>query len=159
MMIRSMKRLVWGGLLVAGVVIASGCDRGARRPTVSESAIVGTWVEMVEKAAPSPRVRARPESKYVRRVTLNADKTFEFSLRTKSGEETKFKSEGTWAIEEGAIVFKVTSSTFPENDERADWAPESSVGVRQRDVSGEGTIEVLPIVDLEGMVVDFKRAP
>ncbi len=156
-MIRSMKRLVWGGLLAAGVVIATGCDRGARRATVDESAIVGSWIELVEKAAPSPRVAPRTETKYLRQLTLNADKTFEFSLRSKSGEAAKFKSEGTWAIEEDLIVFKVTSSTIGEKDERYNWAPESSVGVRERDISGEGLIQVLAIADLEGMVIDYKR--
>lgn len=156
-MIRSMKRLVWGGLLTAGVVIAIGCDKGPRRPTIDESALVGSWAELAEQAAPSPRVQPRAVTKYVRHVTLNADKTFEFSLRTKSGEPTKFKSEGTWAIEEGTIVFTVTSSTIPDEDERRGWAPDTSDGTREKDISGEGLIEVLQIVDLDGMAVNYKR--
>jgi hypothetical protein len=153
MMIHSMKRLVWGGLLAAGVVFAVGCDRGPQRPAIDEASLVGSWVEVKDKGARSPRMAPLPESPFVRHVTLNADKTFEFSLRSKSG-EPKFKSEGTWAIEEKMIVFKVTSSTFPENDERRGWAPESSEGVKKK---GAGD-EVLPILDLDEMVVDYKRA-
>jgi hypothetical protein len=157
MMMHATKRLVWGGLLATGVVMMMGCERGPSRPAIDESAIVGKWVEVVEQAAPSPRMRARAETKYVRHLTINADKTFEFALHTKSGEPTNLKSEGTWAVEEKVLVFNVTDSTIAEKDERRAWAPESSDGVREKDIAGEGLIEVMETVDLEGMVVDYKR--
>ena len=157
-MMHATKRLVWGGLLATGVVMAIGCEKGPRRPAIDESAIVGSWIEVVEQAAPSPRVRARAETKYVRHLTINADKTFEFTLRTKSGEPAKLKSEGTWAVEEKVLVFKVTDSTIADKDERRNWAPESSDGIREKDIAGEGLIEVIETIDLEGMLVNYKRA-
>jgi hypothetical protein len=159
MMVRSSKQLVLGGFLAVGLVAAIGCEKHYTRPPIDTSAILGSWIEIVQQGKPSPRVRAREPQAYVRYITLNEDKTFEFTLRTRDGKPTKYKAEGTWAIEENTLKFKVTSSTFAEKDERRNWVPESSLGIHKRDVGAEGRIDALPIADLEETVVDYKRAP
>lgn len=155
-MIRS-ARSVLSGLLLVGVAAATGCEKGPTRPPIDASAIVGSWIELADQGPPSPRVQPRKEQTHLRHLTLKEGKTFEFSLRTKAGKPTKHKIEGTWAIEDNEVVFKVSSSTFADNDERRDWAPESSLGIRRKDVSGRGEVEVFSIVDLEGFQTSYVR--
>jgi len=161
-MIYSTKRLVLGSLLATAVIMTTGCNKGPTRPPIEEAAIVGDWIEVVKEASTSARVAPTGEKKTLRHLTLNADKTFTFSLRTKSGKPLKgdFKCEGTWSINAELIQleFKVSNSTFPENDERRDWAPETSLGLTKRDVAGSGITEVMIAEDLMGSPTTYMRA-
>lgn len=160
MMILSTKRLIFGGLLAAGFVLAAGCDRGPDRPPVDTTKLVGDWIEMANQAAINPRVPSadQQKKKEYRYITFKNDNTFEFSVRTESGEPTKDKGkiEGTWTITpENTLTFKVTGNTFADGSERRDWAPESSVGISQREGPERMPIEVITIVDVEGEVTAF----
>ena len=162
-MIRSTNRLALGGLLAVGIALATGCQKKYTPPPIDTSAIVGNWIEVVEQVPTSPRVPVASAKKHLRHVTINADKTFEFTLRTASGVPVKKKnSEGAWEVrpEEGAelLYFEVANTTFGEDDERRDWAPMSSIGIRKRDVGGHGVVETLVIEDLEGENITYIRA-
>lgn len=162
-MIRSMNRLALGGLLAVGIAVATGCQKKYTPPPIDTSAIVGSWMEVVEEAPANPRMPTASPKKYLRNLTINADKTFEFTLRTASGDPVKNRSsEGAWDVraEEGAelLYFDVANTTFGEDDDRRDWAPVSSIGIRKRDVGGHGVVETLVIEDLEGENVTYIRA-
>jgi len=146
------KRLMTVGLLAAAALLAGGCKRGPTRAPIDPGAITGTWIEVQEKGQRTARVAPQQETGFVRHLTVNADKTWTMVLHKKSGEATQDKWEGTWAIEDNILMFKVASSTVDEKSERRDLAPESSDGIRKRE-----TGEVLSVVDLQGMAVDFKR--
>ena len=68
-------------LLAAATLIVTGC--GKSRPpeaTLSDSDIVGSWLEVPRtEAATARRVKTVEEQKFLRHVTINADKTFAFS--------------------------------------------------------------------------------
>jgi len=100
------------------------------------------------------------EKKVLRYITFKEDNTFEFSLRDKAGKPSKDQSkvEGTWEIVESEIVFKITSNTFADTDERRDWAPEASLGIAPREVGDEGIINVLSVRDAEGATMLYKSA-
>jgi hypothetical protein len=153
----SAKRVVLVGLLAAGILCGPACKKGSSRPPIESSAIVGKWVEVKDQGERSPRAAPRKETKFVRHITLNPDNTYVMTLYTQSGEATKDKIEGTWKIEDNMLVFQTTSSTFGQKDERRDWAPESSDGIVKRNMPGEGTIEVLSVIDMYGTVTYYKR--
>ena len=159
-MIQSVKQLVLAGLVVAGAVIVFGCEGQPGRPPFEASALVGNWIEVADQASINPRMRGAGAGKTeYRYLVLNADNTFEFSVRDKSGKPAKGdnKIEGSWQIKKSELVFTVTNSTFPKADERNDWAPETSLGIEKKQVQGRGITEVLTVVDLTGMPTTFVR--
>lgn len=159
-MTRFAKRPLLVGLLAAVVVIASGCERQAGRPPFEASALVGNWIEIADQASVNPRMRGAGAGKTeYRYLVFNADNTFEFSVRSKSGKPAKGnnKIEGTWQITSNELIFAVTNSTFPKADERNDWAPETSLGIEKKQVQGRGITEILTVVDLTGMPTTFVR--
>jgi hypothetical protein len=163
MMTLSTKRLACGGLLAAGLLVVASCERGPGRPPIDTTQLVGNWIELADQAAVNPRARVADEEKKkdYRYIAFKNDNTFEFSVRTESGEPTKDKGqiEGTWAITtENTITFTVTNNTFADGSERRDWAPEFSAGISQKEAPGRGTIQALTIVDVEGGATAFTRA-
>lgn len=164
-MIRSNKRLVFLGLLATGMMIATGCGKGSRKPPpVDENALAGNWIEYTGKITSSPRARTTDtkKKKSIRYLTVNADKTFEFSLKDNSGKPAKKgkKVEGTWEInlEEQEIIFTVTNNAFKAGEEGHDWAPMSSYGPKEKDVSGQGMMMMLSVADISGSSTMYKRA-
>jgi len=153
---RFSKRAALPVLLVASALVASGC--GKSRPPeaiLSDAAVVGSWIEAPPKAVESSR-RARPSApqEFRRHVTLNADKTFVFSLRTLDGAPTKDdkKAEGTWEIntELNVVEFTVSKNPFKSSETGHDWVPETMSELAQKEMAEGGMSDVIYAYDLAG---------
>jgi hypothetical protein len=143
-------------LLAAGALIATGCGKG--RPaetTLTDALVAGSWLEIAPKVVPSARraETVKPQN-FLRHVTLNADKTFVFSLRTLDGAKTKDdkKVEGTWEIDKemNVVVFTVTDDPFKSGEEGYNWVPETLSQLIKKEVEGLGKTDVIYAEDLAG---------
>jgi hypothetical protein len=161
-MTRFSKPIVFSVLLVAGILIATGC--GKSRPqelTLTDSAVTGSWLESAPTTTASPRRAQTSEPKFLRHVTLNADKTFIFSLRTLDGAVTSDdkKVEGTWEIdsEQNAVALTVTKNPFKSSETGYDWVPETLSEMTQKEIAGEGKTDIIYATDLAGRSAKLVR--
>ena len=153
---RFSKRAALPVLLVASALVASGCGKSRPQEAIlSDATVVGSWIEAPREAAESSR-RARPSApqEFLRHVTLNADKTFVFSLRTLDGAPTKDnkKAEGKWEINTdlNVIEFTVGSNQFKSGETGHDWVPETMSEMAQKEVAGRGMTDTIYAYDLAG---------
>jgi hypothetical protein len=150
------RRVTLGVLLVTGVLVATGCGKSRpKETTLNDTLVTGSWIEVPPKAAaPSARVRSSAPQEFLRHITVNADKTFVFSLRTLDGKPTKDdkKVEGTWELntELNLIEFTVGNNPFKTNETGHDWVPETMSQLGKKDVPGKGMTEVIFVSDLAG---------
>lgn len=153
---RFSKRATLPVLLVASGLVVSGC--GKSRPPeaiLNDAAVVGSWIEAPPKAGgPSRRVRPSAPQEFLSHVTINADQTFVFSLRTLDGAPTKDdkKAEGTWEIntELNIIEFTVGKNPFKSGETGHDWAPKTMSEMTQKEVAGGGMSDIIYAYDLAG---------
>jgi hypothetical protein len=119
--------LVLGCLVVAGLAVTTGCDKGGGQgpPPMDAQAIIGTWLEVREGPRVStPRFQAPEwESPNIRQITFNADNTFKLIVCKPSGTplDASKAIEGTWKVEENSVRFTVTSNTL--EGKYQDWVP------------------------------------
>ena len=157
------KSVTFSVLLVAGVLVATGC--GKSRPpetTLSDSAVAGSWLESAPKVVASARRTQTAEpQQFLRHITVNADKTFVFSLRTLDGAPAKDdkKVEGTWEIdsEQNMVILTVTNNPFKPNETGYDWVPEKMFDLTQKEIAGEGKTDIVYATDLRDRSANLVR--
>jgi hypothetical protein len=132
---RAHVMLTWVAVaaLAASLLDLTGCGRrGGARQAFDEKAYVGTWMETREP--PSARM-AVPEvaNPNLRRLTISGDRTFKLEICNAEGKPLSPAQtvEGTWTVEERAIVFTVGKSTL--KDAQKDWAPTRTSGLMERE--------------------------
>jgi len=149
-------------LLVAGTLIATGCGKGRTQEAVlSDSLVVGSWLEPPPREMPSARRAQTVAREFVRHITINADKTFVFSLRTLDGGPTKDdkKVEGTWAIDsaQNMVILTVTKNPFKSNETGYDWVPETLSEMAEKEIAGQGQTDIMYAMDLGGRSAKLVR--
>lgn len=149
-------------LLVAGTLIATGCGKGRTQEAVlSDSLVVGSWLEAPPREIPSARRAQTVAREFVRHITINADKTFVFSLRNLDGSLTKEdkKVEGTWTIDsaQNLVVLTVTNNPFKASETGYDWVPEALSEMAEKEIAGQGKTDVIYATDLTGRSAKLVR--
>lgn len=161
---RFSKRVTVPLLLVAGMLVVTGCGKSRPQEAVlTDAAVVGNWLETAPTNVSSGR-RAKTETQeYRRHVTLNADKTFVFSLRTLDGDPTKDNKQttGTWKIdtEQNMVMFTVAENGFKAGETGRDWVPEFLYQLARKDIDGRGMTDVIYSTDLTGKSARLVREP
>jgi len=150
-------RLAAAAIVAACVVATVGCQKKYVPPPIDPTAITGDWVQYVETAPENPRVRAAAPPKYLRHLTINADKSFTFSIVNKDGSPANpnWNAEGTWEVrkEEGGgemLYFTVTKNNIPDSSEYHGWVPASSIGIRPHEIGSRGRIDAMDVADAAG---------
>jgi hypothetical protein len=161
---RFSKRVTIPLLLVAGVLVVAGCGKSRPEEAVlSDDAVVGNWLESPPKVVASARRAQTEPQKFLRHVTLNADKTFVFTLRTMSGDPTKDDKQitGTWEIdgEQNMVMFTVTDNGFKAGETGRDWVPESLHEMTQREIADRGMTDIIYATDLASRSAKMVREP
>ncbi len=132
---RAQSMLAWMAVvgLAAALLDLTGCGRrGGAQQAFDEKAYVGTWMEVREP--PSPRMAAPEVSNpNLRRLTISADRTFKLEICNAEGKPLSPAQtvEGTWTVEERALVFNPAKSTLKE--QQKDWAPKRTTGLIERE--------------------------
>jgi hypothetical protein len=160
---RFSRRAALPVLLVASALVASGCGKSRPQEAVlSDAAVVGSWIEAPPKAVESAR-RARPSApqEFLRHVTLNADKTFVFSLRKLDGAPPKDdkKAEGTWELNTqlNVIEFTVGTNQFKSGDTGYDWVPKTMSEMARQEVAERGMSDIIHAYDQTGSSAKLVR--
>ena len=153
-MIRLTGRLLVGTALVMSGLVVAGCEKKPVRPKVDTSAMAGTWVEKKTDAGRGRVQVVGPQS--LRHLTINSDKTFEFTLTTDSGQAIDGKATGTWAVEGEMVVFDVKENTF-KKEEHKQMAPASSDGVFEREFTDRGKVMQLEVIDQDDAPAYFEK--
>jgi hypothetical protein len=144
--------LVASGLLLAA---AAGCGGGGKSydSKIDANQIVGSWVEYQEPPSADPRVAKPPEIKLFRRITFNADGTFQMTLASKAGKAVEgAKVAGQWKNETRFISFEISENTLKGDDQRL--APDQCTGV----IKNEAGEDITLIYGPDGWSGSFKRA-
>lgn len=133
-------------LLVASLV---GCDKSAPGEAFNEAGTIGTWIEVADVADPGRSIRevvpTKPK-KELRRLTINADKTFKLVVATPDGKADESKSiEGTWRIDGRKMLFEKKNSTL--DAKFATWAPTASQGAIEVEDEKGGMLTRLRVGD------------
>lgn len=119
--------------LAAALLDLTGCGRrGGGGQAFDEKAYVGTWMEIREP--PSPRmVVPEVSNPNLRRLTISADRTFKLEICNPEGKPLSPAQivEGTWTVEERAIVFTAAKNTL--KDQQKGWVPKRTTGLIERD--------------------------
>ncbi len=162
---RFSKRVTVPLLLVAGVLVVAGCGKGrAQEDILTADTVVGDWLESPPKVLPPSARRAKTKPQNFRRhVTLNADQTFVFSLRTLDGDPTKDNKQttGTWDVDtdQNMVIFTVTDNPFKSSETGRDWVPESLSEMTQKDIADRGMTDIIYATDLTGDSAKLVREP
>lgn len=150
------------GLALIGFALLGGCGKKKyQAPPIDQNAMAGNWVELVK--APSGRSAPQTNQKQTafRHLTINADKTFVFTLVDDSGKQIGTqKAEGTVAVntEKHEITFTITNNGFQPNDKGANWAPATSSTLQEELVDGSTKMLIFSITDVGGTSARYKKA-
>ena len=161
---RFSKRVTVSLLLVVGVLAVTGCGKSrAQEAVLTDDAVVGDWLESPPKVVASVRRAQTEPQKFLRHVTLTADKTFVFTLRTLDGNPTKDNKQttGTWEIDSelNMVIFTVTDNAFKSGETGRDWVPESLSEMTRKDIADRGKTDVIYATDLAGGSAKLVREP
>lgn len=119
------------GLMIAagfGAILLAGC--GKSKPVApGVDAYAGTWLEAREAATGGRFAPPEPKTPNLRRMTINADKSFKMEMVTPGGAATNPPEavSGTWDFQNGVLLFTVSENTL--NARYKDYAPKASGGV------------------------------
>ncbi len=103
-------RLALAGLMLFGVSGLIGCSKSKSAPDSGK--LVGSWVEVNEQA--SPRMKP-PENTSMRKLTINADKTFKLEVCNPDGTPIAGQTaSGNWKQDASGFSFEATTNTLDE---------------------------------------------
>ena len=160
-MVKMHVRHVCFGLALASYALFGGCGKKEYKAApIDESLLPGNWVQ-IEREKTTARMNQRSDSKAkgVRHLTINADKTFTFTICDASGKPIgDKKAEGTLAVntEKHEITYNVTTNTFKSDDAGATWVPASSYTIQKELVDGTETL-VLSVTEVGGSTTRYKQ--